>query len=265
MPPGDRPRFEPTKIAEKASMIEYNRIIHQMKEYGYGEEQIYCVLLLLEDLRRFGVGNIDQFQKSLIGSMTDSEQYIDHWLEGKVALKFACNDFSVVYEPCGRSGPDLSVICPGYRFYVEITRFREDYETNKKLKERNGILVQYGRGEKDVEKLHDKIQSKVKQLRENEIGLVFLRSDNVCIEDIEFEEVKTYLDTMASQNLLTKLSGVLFDSGWIRCRTHERFYLWRNSEAERPIDDLLAVILQRLKEPPIHSRNELFDYFPRFH
>jgi len=47
-------------------MSEYNNIIRQMKEYGYGKEPIYCILLLLEDLRRFGVKNIDRFQKSFV-------------------------------------------------------------------------------------------------------------------------------------------------------------------------------------------------------
>ncbi len=250
-------------------MSEYIKIIHRMKVRGYGEKQIYRVLLLLEDLIRLGVENIDRFQKALFENVADSEQYPDHWAEGKAALTLVCNGFLVVYEPCGRPGPDLSASCPGYRFYVEVTRFREDYETSQKLSQKleewNGTLVEYGRGEKDVELLYGKILSEAKQLPENETGLVFLRSDNVRIEGFEFQETTTGLDRLVSeQNLLGKLSGVLFDSGWVEFPAHERFYLWRNPKAERPIDDLLAGKLQSLKEPSTHSRDELSELRHRF-
>jgi len=240
-----------------------------MKVRGYGEKQIYIVLLLLEDLRHLWVENIDRFQKALFENIADSEQYLDHWAEGKAALTLACNGFHIVYEPCGRSGPDLFASCPGYRFYVEITRSREDYETSQKLSQKleewNGTLVEYGRGEKDVELLYGKILSEAEQLPENETGLVFLQSDNVRIEEFEFEEATTYLDRLVSeQNLLAKMSGVLFNSGWVKFPAHERFYLWRNPKAERPIDDLLAGKLQSLKEPPTHSRDELSELRHRF-
>jgi hypothetical protein len=250
-------------------MSEYIETFRRMKVRGYGEKQIYGVLLLLEDLRHLGMGNIDRFQKALFENIADSEQYLDHWAEGKAALRLACNGFRVVYEPCGRPGPDLSVSCPGYRFYVEVTRSREDYETSQKLgqklEEWNGTLVEYGRGEKDIGLLYGKILSEAEQLPENETGLVFLQSDNVRMEEFEFEEATTYLDRLVSeQNLLAKMSGVLFDSGRVKFPTHERFYLWRNPKTERPIDDLLAGKLQSLKEPPTHSRDELSELRRRF-
>jgi len=250
-------------------MSEYNKIIRRMKVCGYGEELIYCVLLLLEDLKRFGVENIDRFQKALFGSIADSERYIDHWAEGKAALTLARNDFRVVYEPYGGPGPDLSASCSGYTFYVEVARFREDYETSQKLSQKleewNGTLVEYGRGEKDVKLLYGKILCEAKQLPENETGLVFLKSDNVRMEEIEFQETITDLDRLVSeQNLLAKLSGVLFDSGLVKFPAHERFYLWRNPKAERAINDLLAGKLQSLKEPPTHSRDELSELRHRF-
>jgi len=250
-------------------MSEYIEIFRRMKVRGYGEKQIYRVLLLLEDLRHLGMQNIDRFQKALFENIADSEQYLDHWAEGKAALTLACNGFCVVYEPCGRPGPDLSASCPGYRFYVETTRSREDYETSQKLSQKleewNGTLVEYGRGEKDVGLLYSKILSEAEQLPENETGLVFLQSDNVRMEEFEFEEATTYLDRLVSeQNLLAKMSGVLFDSGWVKFPAHERFYLWRNPKAERPIDDLLAGKLKSLKEPPTHSRDELSELRHRF-
>ena len=125
--------------------------------------------------------------------------------------------------------------------------------------------MEYGRGEKDAELLYGKILSEAEQLPENETGLVFLQSDNVRMEEFEFEEATTYLDRLVlEQNLLAKMSGVLFDSVWVKFPAHEHFYLWRNPKAERPIDDLLAGKLQSLKEPPTHSMDELSELRHRF-
>jgi len=238
-------------------MSEYIKMICRMKKCGCGEKQIYQVLLLFKDLRRLRVENIDRFQKALFENIADNEQCLNHWAEGKAALTLASNGFQVVYEPFGRPGPDLSASCSGYRFYVEVSRFREDYETSQKLSQKleecNGTLVEYGRGEKDVELVYSKILSKAKQLPENETGLVFLRSDNIRMEDLEFQEAATYLDSLVEQNLLAKLSGVLFDSGWFNFATRRRLYLWRNQNAESPIDDLLAEKLTNLTELPTHS------------
>ena len=46
-------------------MSENIEIFRRMKVRGYGEKQIYIVLLLLEDLRHLWVENIDRFQKAL--------------------------------------------------------------------------------------------------------------------------------------------------------------------------------------------------------
>jgi hypothetical protein len=212
---------------------------------------------LVDDLRRLGVENIGRFQKALSESVADRQRYLDYLAEGKAALTITSNGFHVVYEPLGRPGPDLLVTCSGYSFYVEVSRFREDYETSQKLsqefEEGNEILVEYGRGEKDVESLYCKVLHEAEQLPKSETGLVFLRSDNIRMEDLEFQEAATYLDSLVEQNLLAKLSGVLFDSGWFNFATRRRFYLWRNQNAESPIDDLLAEKLTNLTELPTHS------------
>ena len=225
---------------------------------------------LLEDLRRLGVENTNRFQKALSKSIADSEQYLDYRAEGKVALTLASNGFHVVYEPLGRPGPDLSASYSGYRFYVEVSRFREDYDTSQQLsqecEEGNDILIPYGRGEKDVEKLYSKILTEAEQLPRSDAGLVFVRSDNVSVEELEFQGAATYLDELVSaQNILAMLSGVLFDYGWINPATRKRFYLWRNRKSGNPINDLLAGKLENLKEPSTYSGVELSDlrgHFP---
>ena len=251
------------------NMSKYIKMICRMKKCGYGEKLIYQVLLLFEDLRRLKVQNIDRFQKALFENIADNEQCLDHWAEGKAALTLASNGFQVVYEPFGKLGPDLSASYSDYRFYVEVSRFREDYETSQKLSQKleegNETLVEYGRGEKDIELVYDKILSESKQLPESEKGLVFLGSDNLRMEELEFQEAATYLDGLVSeQNLLAKLSGVLFDSGWINLATHNRFYLWHNLKAKNPINNMLAEKLRNLKEPPNHSKDELSELRKRF-
>ena len=247
-------------------MSDHIEMICRLKKCGCSEKQIYQVLLLLEDLRRRGMENIDRFQEALFENIGDNEQYLDHLAEGEAALTLVSNGFQVIYEPVGKPGPDLSASCSGYRFYVEVSRFREDYETSQKLSQKleewNGTLVEYGRGEKDVELVYSKILSEAKQLPENESGLVFLRSDNLRIEELEFPE--TYLKGLVEQNLLARLSGVLFDSGWFNFATGKRFYLWRNPKAENPINNLLSEKLENLKEPPNHSNDELSELRNRF-
>lgn len=89
-----------------------------------------------------------------------------------------------------------------YGLFVEIARFRENCTTREKLEKGEHIeldgekekgLVPYGRGEKDVEGVYGKILTETDQLSRGKIGLVFLKSDNIGIEDIEFEHAATYL------------------------------------------------------------------------
>lgn len=246
----------------------YAEIMRGMKSNAYSEEEIYSVVLLVKDLEKYA--DVKLFQRKLFNALTQKEQYLDIWAEGKVALILAFSGFEVTLYPFGHEGVDLRVAWQDYNlqpFFVEVARFRENYQTREELKKaiEKGILVPYGRGEKDVEAVYQKIITEAAQLPRNEIGLVFLKSDNVTIEDVEFEPATMYLQELVSKNsTYTRLSGVLFDSGWVKTLTGERFHLWRNPKAEMPIDDVLAAKLIRLKEPPTHSMDELAELKKRF-
>lgn len=233
----------------------YERLVSNMEEQDYSVKEIHGVISLLDELKARSVENLRGLEVQLTNNVSQRGGFWDIWTEGKAALILASNGLGVKIYPNGPGGVDLEASWQHSRFFVEVSRFREDDETSDKLAEGEAIdgeelLVNYGRGEKDVEAVHSKIVDKVTQLPEGDIGLVFLLSDNVRIEDIEFEQAVCYLEEQVIENrTCTRLSGVLFDRGWVRrCDGQpKRFYLWRNPNPNRPIDDTLYNKLNGLK------------------
>jgi len=229
------------------SFSSYTRLVSDMEEKEYSRNKIHAVISLLDELKARNVENSEGLETQLTKKVSQREGFWDIWSEGKAALILASNGFRVTIYPCGPGGVDLEAFWQHTRFFVEVSRFREDDETSDKLAEGEAIdgeelLVNYGRGEKDVEAVHSKIVDKVTQLPEGDIGLVFLSSDNVRIEDIEFKQAVRYLEEQVIENrTCTRLSGVLFDRGWVRwCDGQpKRFYLWCNPSSDRPIDGAL--------------------------
>jgi hypothetical protein len=225
-----------------------------MEKHNYTKEEISGVSILLDELKRRGVNNLDTFEAKLASYIPQREQFWDIQLEGKTALIFALNTFRATFYPGGLKGADLEVLWQDYRLFVEVSRFREDYDTKAKLEKGEEIggqelLVPYGRGEKDVEAFHNKIIVEAAQLPRDGIGLVILRSDNCRIEDFEYEQAAEYLEEQVLQNeTLKRLSGVLFDSGVVLFSNGNRFYLWRNPQAERCIDNKLCKKLVTLED-----------------
>ncbi len=231
----------------------HKKLISSMEKHHYTKEEISRVGSLLDELKRRGVSNLERFESKLTHYIPQQEQFWDTRLEGDTALIFALNEFGVTFYPCGSRGVDLEVLWQGYRFFAEVSRFREDYDTRAKLEKGDEIdgqelLVPYGRGKKDVEAFHSKILDEAAQLPGDSIGLVILRSYNCRMEDIEYEQTVTYLEEQVSQNdTLKRLSGVFFDSGVVSFRSGKRSYLWRNPRAGNQIDDKLCKKLVMLK------------------
>ena len=224
----------------------HKKLIPSMKTHHYTIEEISKVGSLLDELKRRDVNNLERFEAKLNLYIPQREQFWDIRLEGNTALILALNEFEVTFYPCGPRGVDLEVLWQGYRLFIEVSRFREDYDTRAKLEKGDEIdglelLVPYGRGEKDVEAFHSKILDEAAQLPGDGIGLVILRSDNCRIEDIEYEQAVRYLEEQVLQNdTLERLSGVLFDRGVVLFSSGKRSYLWRNPRAGRRIDDKLC-------------------------
>jgi hypothetical protein len=233
-------------------MNQYTKVIYRMKNCGYGEKTINYVIGLLESMVIMDIERIDRLESALYNAISDVKGFLNHLAEGEIALKLALNGFHIVYEPLGSKGPDLSASWADCNFYIEVSRFEEDFETSKKLNSaleaNDEILIEYGRGERDSDTFYDKIVNEAKQLPKGETGLIILRSDNARMEDIEFHDAIASLNLLISENdLLPKLSGVLFDSGLTNLRTYKRFYLWYNKKAANPVSDYIAKKLENMK------------------
>lgn len=235
----------------------YKRLVARMKYYGYSEEEIFSAILLLQDLDQGNIKNLDGFYNILMERLENKEQYLDIWIEGKTALTLAFNNFNVTYNPLG-NGPDLLAEDFGHQLYVEVKRYREDWLTRRKLEEATEKGTKYGRGQRDVEKLIGDVLKKTSQLPRGEIDIVFIRSDNITIEEVDFKLAMHDFDEMVRSNpVYRRISGILFDSGWVNIRTGQRFYLHLNPQAEKPLSLVLAERLRNLEEPPPHSRDEI--------
>ena len=238
----------------------YTKLLARMKKHSYNEEDTYSAVLLLEDMIGAKIVNVSQFQRDLENVIGDPEQFLDYWAEGKAALTLAVNGLAATMRPQGQSGADMLATWCNHDIYVEFARFRADYDTEQKLRQPgpNNTLPSYGRGEKDVLAFYTKVLEEASQLPLNEIGLVFLKSDNVRIEDIEFDKASWYLDKLMTEDqTYPRLSGILFDSGWVNVTTRKRFYLFLNPQAAKPLPQAVVTRLEALREPALHLKNEI--------
>lgn len=220
-----------------------NKLVIGMGKYQYDKKLISKVLSLIDTLSQYNSKNLDKYINKLILYLPQKEQFVDIIIEGEMAIWFSQKKFEITFYPSGEKGVDLQIFWQPYQVFVEVSHFREDDVTNEKLKKGefiNGqeVLVRYG-GRNDLETLYSKIIRELEHLPNDEIGIIALKSDNVRIEDIEFESVIDCLNIEAKENdTLKNLSGVLFDRSWFSRGT--RFYFWRNTRASMPIDEILC-------------------------
>lgn len=219
-----------------------NKLVISMEKYQYNKREINNVVTIINDLSRHSIVNLDKYISKLIHSLSSKEQFGNIIVEGEIASFFYRKEFQVTFYPFGKKGVDLKIGFHNYQVFVEVSHFIDDYDTNEKLKkgkiiDGHELLVSYN-GKNGLETLNDKITDELKQLPKNEMGIIALKSDNVRIEDIEFEQIIDDLNIQAKVNdTLNNLSGVLFDSSWYS--SGKRFYFWRNMRAIIPIDEIL--------------------------
>lgn len=261
----------------------YQKLIRFMKNYQYSEKEIEEVYVISLGFLFLKVNNFEQFLEHLSEKASSKGAFGDTLTEGKAALIFAYNGFEVTYLGHQRhqKGPDLLAKGFGYQFYVEVRRFIKDRATEEQLEKaikREDRLFEYGsyrfrlkvkkkdakRGilaegwdyvsgsSKDVSNLYDVILEESAQLPEGEIGIVFIWSDNMKMEETEFELSMHEFDKMMRDNptpAYEKLSGVLFYDGWLNVGTGQRFYLHLNPQAQNPVLPDLAERLKNLQKP----------------
>ena len=248
-----------------------------MKSRGYNKEEILNAVCIIEELEKRNVKNYDKFRNYLFGKICEKAAFKDTLTEGKVALIFAYNGFNVTYLG-HKKGPDLLVEGFGHRFYVEVKRYRKDMTTERKLSQYSdkGELIGYGRGadgaQKDYNILCRDILEKTKQLPKDQIGIVFIWSEDdkigkgdfrTCINMISDESLKykyerqykhVTIHYIGSREKLTieekqqskNLSGILFYS---KEKVGPDFWFFLNLKAQNPISRDLTERLKKLQKP----------------
>ena len=225
----------------------------RMKSRGYNKEEISYAVFIVEEIKRRNVGNYDKFCSYLFSKICKKGAFRDTLTEGMVALIFAYNGFDVTYLG-HQQGPDLLVESFGYRFYVEVKRYREDITTERKLSQ----YSRYGRGvegtQKDYQILCRDILEKAKQLPEGEIGMVFVWSEDEKIGEGDFRTCRNQIlnDPPNPKEKLTaeekkqfkKVSGVLFYTRERKPLQQHDFHFFVNPLAQNPI---LPDLEKRLK------------------
>jgi len=231
----------------------------RMKSRGYNKEEISNAVFIVEEIKRRNLGNYDKFCSYLFSKISKKGAFRDILTEGMVALIFAYNGFDVTYLG-HQQGPDLLVEGFGYRFYVEVKRYREDITTERKLSRysNKGGLIAYGHGvegtQKDYQILCRDILEKAKQLPEGQIGIVFIWSEDDKIDKDDFRTCGNQIlnDPPNPKEKLTaeekkqfkKVSGVLFYTRERQPLQQHDFHFFGNPLAQNPI---LPDLEKRLK------------------
>lgn len=236
-----------------------------MEHSGFSENKVQSLqlLLLTEDLISREVQNVDRWLREVEGNLADKEAYLDLWVQGWFARVFAYNNFPTIMNPQGKGGPDLLIESNATQVYVEVRRFREDYDETKRLKDavNKGKLVQYGNPEQDIRRVLNAIQSKSKQGKGIPIStayVVAIYSHKESIEEIEFNLAVEELEKEAAQGggQYSGIGAVLFYDRYMNQSTHQLWYLWENPYAnkQRRVSEPIAKKLKSLKLPPLWKR-----------
>ncbi|MDP2948352.1 MAG: hypothetical protein Q8P22_02285, partial [Chloroflexota bacterium] len=136
-----------------------------MEDRGFPRDWVESLPLLVNDLESLKVQNIAGWLREVKSRLDEKEQYLDVWAQGWFAWAFAFNGFAMTMNPSGSIGPDLLVKVRSQDIFVEVRRFRTDYEERKRLEEGgpDGELVPYGDFSKDVRRVLGAVQAKSRQ------------------------------------------------------------------------------------------------------
>jgi len=219
------------------------KVIAAMTARGYKERDTRSLWQIVGELRSKGVHGLSRWLREVQGRLGDREQYLDVYAQGWFARIFTHNGLRVTMNPRGGRGPDLAVEWCQQLVYVEVGRLRPDYEERRRLEEGGpgGMLVPYGRGERDVWKLVDTIVAKSRQgkgVPEGHAYLIAIRIDKESLEnDIDPALVAQELENQQSAGGAGygKVSAVLFHYKSVSVRSPTPWQVWENPAADRPL------------------------------
>ena len=142
-------------------------------------------------LEEAGVLGIDEWLKEIARYYEYDDDFTNFYLEGCCALAFQRHGMKVRMKPYCDGGPDLQVLTGCLSFDVEISRFRPDpsevslptsgyYELFKKILDKS-------------QNVWSKLEHKTKQLKEDKNGIIVLYSNELSINNIEFQKNAEYI------------------------------------------------------------------------
>ena len=158
----------------------------------------------------------------------DEGQLNDYLAEIRYALVFAALQFQVDIEPFGIKGPDLKITKSDNSAIVEISRFNKINPGPPMLTSDSPELMEYGDIKRDIEKCHDKILSKVRQIEHRELyAIIAIWNDDEALEDVNCMEavrrIQREYNTINSPVPLN-LSFILYGSPWISIGRKQQLY-----------------------------------------
>jgi len=177
--------------------------------------------LLVQQLKALRIQNVDSWARGLDNAMGDDKTFQDYYIEGYYALCFARCGFPVTLKPTGKRGPDLKLEVNGAEIYVEVSRFREDEDLRREM--RQSTCMNFGGGDDlDIfpempdkgQKVLTKIEEESKHMIQGKPGIILLYSNNEVIDEYGFQNAIAYKATP-----LPKVSAVIFGDNWLNVRS----------------------------------------------
>jgi hypothetical protein len=203
--------------------------------------------LLLQPLKDLGIQNVDGWAKDLDNAIGNASAFQDYYIEGYYALRFAKCGLPVTLKPTGKQGPDIRLEIDGAEIYVEVSRFRENEVLEWEIglgkcadSESNDFDLLPEMPDKGL-KVLEKIRGESKQLIEGKPGIIMLHSNNVVIDELEFQRAIEYKATD-----LARVSAVIFGDSWRRVGATDHPVCWGfanpSAAAQIPASALQVVI-----------------------
>jgi hypothetical protein len=231
-------------------------LVQNMENAGYSSYMITRARDRLGELRSRGVNGLDKFIRKLSTRAADKESYLDILMEGRFAVILARNNFSDITLEDSQKGPDIKAYYGGQTKFFEVTRRRP---SGDEWADRDDDICA---DQDSIQNVLGKIQSKLGQLKDNEINIVVLWSDTINLMSHRLDEAMKYI-TQESENdpeMYKNLSAVLFtEGGGINMSTLQQFYLFRNHAASKPVLDTLATKIESLNEEEPEKLRREFD------
>ena len=143
-------------------------------------------------LEKAGVLGIDEWLKEIARDYERNDDFTNVYLEGCCALAFQRNGMKVRLKPYPDGGPDLQVSTGCLSFDVEVSRFIP----NPSSKESFPTSSDYDLFKEMLDKsqnIWSKIEEKTRQLKEDKNGIILLYSNELSINNNEFQKNAEYI------------------------------------------------------------------------